>query len=139
MIATWLAGKLSGIIIFCIACLSIILIPAVIVQTVRINGISFFGWYAVDGYKPMFERDEKDLVTYRNNQAALQNGLNICNTSVDNIAKAGKMMTDIAQELADQAKQSAEQLRGNISALQSIKSSDEKCPVADFIIQRGLQ
>lgn len=40
-IAGWLAGKVSGLIIFCLACLGAILIPVTIYQTVQIYGAGF--------------------------------------------------------------------------------------------------
>lgn len=112
---------------------------AATVQTVRINGISVFGMYAVQGYKPLLDQADKDLGTYRANQATLQNGLNICNTSVENLGKLGDKVTKLTQQLVDMARQQAEGLRGNIAAIQSIKSSDEKCPVANSILERGFQ
>lgn len=41
MIAAWLAGKLSGMIIFVLACFGAILIPVTIYQTVQIYGAGF--------------------------------------------------------------------------------------------------
>jgi len=140
MIATWLAGKLSGLIIFLIACLSIILVPVSAIQTVRLNGISVFGWYAVHGYKPMWEADERDLVTLRDNQQTLKTGLNACNAGVDATKAAGNAMRDAANALIAAAAANANSLKGNIAAIAAVKASPtETCPVADSIIKKGFQ
>lgn len=139
MIATWLAGKVSGIIIFAIACLSIILLPVAIVQTIRINGVSFLGWYAIDGYKPLYEKFKDENGTLRSNNAALDHGLNTCNASVDGIAKAGKALTDATSALVSQLRAENARLASNIAAIKGIKSTNEQCPVADAILTRGFQ
>ena len=77
MIAAWLASAVGKIIVFGLAILGLILIPAMVIQTIRLNGISVFGWYAVSGYKPMYEADEKallDVTTLRANNASLSHG-----------------------------------------------------------------
>lgn len=138
MIATWLAGKVSGIIIFLIACLSIVLIPAVIVQTVRLNGISVFGWYAVDGYKPMYEKLLfKDNILL-GNVSALQGGLDRCNVSVTGLAAAGKTMTAAAQALVDARLKEQEAFGKAISKVGAIKPTDAKCPSVDNIFNTGF-
>ena len=140
MIATWLTGKVSGLIIFCIACISIILLPIAVIQTVRINGFAPFGWFTVfDGYKPQLELALKENVTLRSNNSALDHGLQTCNASVDGIAKAGKALTDATNALVAQLWAENVQLAANIAAIKGIKSTNEKCPVADSIITRGFQ
>jgi hypothetical protein len=140
VIAGWLAGKASGIIIFCIACLSIILLPVAVIQTVRINGFAPFGWFTVfEGYKPKLELTLKENATLRSNNAALDNGLKTCNASVDGIAIAGKALTDATNTIVAQKKRERAQLASNIAAMKGVKSSNEKCPVADSIITRGFQ
>ena len=47
----WLASKLTAPILLA---LSVLLAAGMVVQTVRLDGVSFFGWYAIDGYKPMY-------------------------------------------------------------------------------------
>lgn len=139
MIAAWLAGKVSGIIIFCVACLSVVLLPAVIIQTVRINGISVFGWYAVDGYKPMLAAEKAKATILESNQITLKSAVTACNSSIDLYAQAGKRMEAAAKQYADAAKALEDQLKTNIAAIRSIKSTDEKCPTADVILRAGLR
>lgn len=121
------------------AALAIIFLLCSVAQTVRINGISVFGLYAVKGYKPMWEADEKDLVTLRGNQLVLSNGLLTCNASVSALKVAGDQVTAAAQKLVDAANAAQQRLKDNISAMKAIKSSDEKCPVAESILMRGFQ
>lgn len=139
MIAAWLAGKVSGIIIFCLACLGVILIPAMIVQTVRINGVSVFGWYAIQGYKPLYEADEKALTTLRGNNAALDHGLTVCNGSIDALKIAGDHLAASTNALIQEMEKNNATLLTNIAALKRIKSSEEKCPVADTILTAGFR
>lgn len=139
MIATWLADKVWGIVIFCVACLSVILLPALVVQTVRINGITILGWSITDGYKPLYEKDEAALVTLRGNNAALSDGIKVCNASVDQLHAAGAKATADAQAaIADREKDAAAYL-ANIAALKKIKSTNEKCPVGDSILNGAFQ
>jgi hypothetical protein len=49
MIAAWLAGKPMQIAVLTLAALAILALPALAVQTVRLDGISFFGWHLVEG------------------------------------------------------------------------------------------
>lgn len=121
------------------AVLAVIFLLCATVQTVRINGISVFGLYALKGYKPMYEADERDLVTLRNNQKALSDGLLTCNASVDALKVAGDKMSAAAQKLVDAAGVVQTQLKGNIAAMKAIKSSDEKCPVGESILLRAFQ
>ncbi len=139
MIAAWLAGKASGMIIFCVACLSVILLPMVIVQTVRIDGLDLGGWYAVKGYKPLYEGLLIENGTLRNNNDVLDRGLKTCNASVDGIAAAGKALTNATAALIAQARAGSQQLVSNAAAIKAIKSTNEKCPVADAILTRGFQ
>lgn len=139
MIAAWLAGKASGIIIFCVACLSVILLPMLVVQTVRIDGLDLGGWYAVKGYKPLYEAALVDANTLRSNNAALDHGLNTCNASVDTLKKVGDALAANAQKLIDAANKLASRANSNAAAVAAIKSTDAKCPSASAIIDRGFQ
>lgn len=121
------------------AALAILFLLAATVQTVRINGISFFGWYAVSGYKPMWENDERDLITARANQEDLKRGLNTCSASISTMHDLGVQVTAAAQKLVDAANANANQLKGNIAAMKAIKSSGEVCPVAETILMRAFQ
>lgn len=121
------------------AALAIILLLCASVQTVRINGISVFGLYAVKGYKPMWEQDEKDLSTLRDNQKALSAGLMTCNTSVSAMHDLGVQVSAATQKLVDVANGNAQQLQNNVAAIKAIKSSSEKCPVAESILMRAFQ
>lgn len=139
MISSWLAGKISGIIIFCVACLSVILLPMMVVQTVRIDGLDLGGWYAVKGYKPLYEAALVDVTTLRGNNAALDHGLSTCNASVDALKKAGDLFTANAQKLIDAANGLASRANANAAAVHAIKATDAKCPSAGAIIDRGFQ
>jgi hypothetical protein len=121
------------------AVLAVIFLLCAVVQTVRINGVSVFGLYAINGYKPMWEKDEQDLVTLRDNQKALSAGLLTCSTSVSAMHDIGVKLTDAAQKLVDAANTNAQQLQNNVAAIKAIKSSGEKCPVAESILMRAFQ
>lgn len=136
MIEAWLANKLAAPILLGLA---ILLAVGLVVQTVRINGISFFGLYAVDGYKPMYQRAALDIGTLRTNQENLVYAVKICNASVDGLKSAGDLLTAKAQGLADIAKGLQGQLTNNIAAMRAIQSTGEKCPVADAILMRAFQ
>lgn len=141
-----LTGKISGIIIFCIACLSIILLPIAIVQTVRLNGVTFLGWHIVDGaiaardiaYQAR-DKAESDLRTSQGNQTRLEAGLKQCNGSIDNLAKTGVAITAAADKLIAAAAKGQTVIKGNIDAIRAIQSTGEKCPAADAILSRGFQ
>ncbi len=80
-----------------------------------------------------------DLATAKANSATLGKAVDQCNASVDGIAKAGKTLTDAAQHLIDQANADRAKYTAAINAFNAIKSSDEKCPVAQSIIERAFQ
>lgn len=79
------------------------------------------------------------VATEKGELATLQHGLDTCNTSVAGIAVAGKKLTDAAQQLVDQANANRAKATAAIAAIGAIKSSDEKCPVAQSIIERAFQ
>lgn len=139
MIATWLAGKVSGIVIFCIACLSIVLVPALAIETVRLNGISILGWYAVDGYKPLYEKLLQQQPTLLANNATLKQEVKTCNAHVDSLAKAGQAQTAATQDAVNKAAAAQSSLVQARAALAKIKASNEQCPVADSMLKGAFQ
>lgn len=139
MIAGWLANKALGMLIFCIACLAPFLLVGMIVQTVRIDGLDLGGLYLVQGYKAEAASAEHDLDTLRSNQASLRHGLDVCNTSVDSIAKAAGMMTANAKALIDAAAPLRSAAAGAVKVINAIKSTRETCPTADSIFTEGFR
>ena len=146
MIAGWLAGKLSGILIFCVACTAPFLLIGCIVFAVQLHGISLFGWHIVDGAihgREIAEqaRDDalKDLGIAHGNITNLESGLAQCNASVDKLAANGARMVSVAQQMIDTANGLRGSLAANVAAIRGIKSTDEKCPVADTIIRQAFQ
>lgn len=138
MIAGWLAGKVSGIIIFILACLSIPLFIGMTVQAVRIDGLDLGGWYAVKGYKALYAADEANLVTLRSNQAVLSDGLKTCNASVDALSTAGKRMSDAADRLVAAAAPLLNQSQRAAAAVAAIKATGATCPSVSAIIATGF-
>ena len=139
MIAGWLAGKVSGIIIFCVACLSVVLLPMLIVQTIRIDGLDLAGWYVVKGYKPLYEAVSRNNDILKANQVTLQAGLDTCNASVKAAKLAGDKRVSAAQALIAEANKKRDKDDATIAAMRRILSSKEVCAVADTIITTGLQ
>lgn len=139
MIAAWLSGKISGLIIFCLACLSVVLLPMLVVQTVRIDGFDLAGWYVVKGFRPLYLQDENDLKTLRTNQDTLKAGIATCNGSVDALKKIGDARVADAQSKIAAAEGRALSLQAIIIKLENIKSTNEVCPVADQILRAGFQ
>lgn len=151
MIASWLAGKLSGIIIFCMACLMPICAIGWAVEGVELHGIHipFPIWgpiNLVDG--AIGARDAavtarnkalSDLGTARGNESRLSAGLDQCNASVEKLGAAGKLMVSTAQDMIDKAAALQKSNAAGLAAMAAIKSTDEKCPVALSILQAGLQ
>lgn len=109
------------------------------IQTVRINGVSLFGWYAVDGYKPLYEAALLDNSTLKTSVSNLDTGLKTCNASVAGMKSASDRLTAQANHLIEIANGIQAKLNGNIAALRAVKSSDEKCPVADMILEKAFQ
>lgn len=138
-IGGWLAGKVSGIIIFILACLSIPFFVGMVVQTVRIDGLDLGGWYAITGYKTALATDETALVTLRGNNTVLDAGLKKCNGGVTDVADAAKALHEATAALVAAKEALADQNKKNIAAINAIKSSGEKCPVAESILNAGFQ
>lgn len=98
MILEWLTGKIAGPLFLALA---IILGIGLTVQTVRINGVSIFGWYAIDGYKPALAVAQKANTTYANNEQLLKRGIDDCNGSVELARAAGIKLGRDAQAAVD--------------------------------------
>jgi hypothetical protein len=79
-----------------------------------------------------------NLATARGNETTLTSAVKACNLSVDDIKNAGDKLTAEAQALVDELNLERAKYATAITAVQSIKSTDEKCPVADAIIQAGF-
>ena len=158
MIAGWLAGKLSGIIIFVMACLMPITAIGWGYEAVKLHGIGFtgpFGIHVVLAHGAILDRDNaikdkataetardaalRDLATAHKSISNLEGGLGQCNDSIAKLAKTGNAIQDAASKLAALAAKGQDQLKGNLAAVQAIQSTAEKCPAADAIVTRGFQ
>lgn len=156
MIEGWLAGKLSGIIIFAVACTAPFLLVFWIWEAVELHGIEIplplFGHielvHGAIADKVMAEqardkanaaRDKAlaDLVTSQGNEATLKAGLKTCNDSVADLKKKGEAQQAKAQAAVDAALKAQKGMQSRIAALESIKPTDEKCAVVDQIFTVG--
>lgn len=146
MIAGWLAGKISGLIIFAIACLSIPLAIAAGIQTVRLDGISLFGWHLVDGaiyaeQQAEHARDRalQDLGVCHTNVKTLQASIDLQNGHIkdlgDKTAAAGAK-ADAALKDAATKSQQLTQLAQKILAA---KAGADQCKSADALILESVQ
>lgn len=138
MIAEILAKKIWGILIFCIACLSIVLIPAIIIQSVRLNGFSILGWEWSEGYRPLALRLERENTKLVANNLVISNGLDKCNLGVVELAKARKDFQTEAQNLVNERLRLQQEYRDRISRVNAIKPTDAKCPSVDNIFNVGF-
>ena len=150
MIATWLAGKLSGLIIFVIACTAPFLLVGFLWEAIALHGIEipFPIWgpfhlvvgalHARDLAYQARDKALRDLGISQGNVTRLQAGINICNASVDTMKTEGDKRAKAAQDQIDAAVKLAKQLGANLSAVAAIKSSAEACPVADAILHAGF-
>lgn len=81
-----------------------------------------------------------DLATARANTITLGNAVKACNASVDGIKIASDKLTASTQAAIDELESSRTKSQATwTAALNAIKSTDEKCPTADAIIQAGVQ
>jgi hypothetical protein len=118
----WLANFLKNNLVAPLALAGCLLFAvAAGVQTVRINGISFFGWYAVDGYKPMYEAAARDNATLKGNQAILQKGVKTCNASIDAARVWGLQHGAEVQAAVDAQNAREEAAQAEQSRLRAIK------------------
>lgn len=146
MIATWLTGKLSGIIIFVLACLSIPLGIAAGVQTVRLDGISLFGWHLIDGAIYAEQQAEsardaalKDLGTCQSNERTLQASIAMQNGAIHDLgiktteaeAKANAALDDVAAK--------SKQMAALEQKIMAAKPGADQCKSADALILENLQ
>lgn len=145
MIEEWLANKTIQIVAGVLALLGVVCTPVAIVQTVRLDGVSLFGWHLVDGALSARDaanaaRDQAvhDRDVWKGNADRLGSGLDRCNASVDSLAAAGQRMQAAAQALVDQRLKEAKQFADRISAVGNVKSTGENCPVVDQIFSTGF-
>lgn len=98
MIASWLANKLAAPILLAL-CVAIGI--GLAVQTVRLNGVSFFGFYAIDGYKPMYAavvaKDAADDIA--RSKAALKLAQDQQKAMADNDAKWAAIVAQMSKNL----------------------------------------
>lgn len=137
-IATLLAKKIWGILIFCFACLSIVLLPVSIVQSIRLNGLGFLGWEISEGYKPMAQRLERENVKLVANNLVLSNGLDKCNIGVKSLEVARQTFVREAQNLVNERLRLQEEYRQRIARVNGIKATDAMCPTVDNIFTTGF-
>lgn len=138
MIQGWMASKIWGIVIFCVACLSVVLLPVAIVQSVRLNGFSLLGWEITEGYKPMAERLGRENGTLIRNNLVISNGLDKCNLGVTELKTARLAFQNEAQKLVDERLRLQKEFNTRISRVNALRPTDAKCPTIDTIFSTGF-
>lgn len=154
MIATWLAGKISGLIIFCIACLAPILLVGWIWEAVLLHGIGFtvpvFGWHVTLAHGAIEDRDnafrarddalgklkisESNLATCRGNEGRLQSAINVQNDHVKALADETAAANARAAAALAKAKQSREKAETTATQILNTKPGADLCQSADALI-----
>lgn len=109
------------------------------IQTVRINGVSILGWYAVDGYKPLYEAALLDNSSLKNSVGNLSHGLDVCNASITSLKTASDALNKATQALIEQRLKEAELFQSRINAVMALKSTGAKCPSVDTIYETGFK
>jgi hypothetical protein len=146
MIAGWLAGKVSGLIIFCVACLAIPLAIGLGIQTVRLDGVSLFGWHVIDGalYEKQQAVQARDLAL--KNYGICQGNEQKLNASI--IEQNAKILilgraTANAQAAADEALKAAQtrttQLQAAEARILAAKPGADQCKSADTLILESVK
>lgn len=138
MIASWLASKLWGLVIFAIACLSVVLLPALIVQSVRLNGFSVLGWEWSEGFRPIALRLERENVKLVANNLVISDGLNKCNIGVKGLEAARLSFQSEAQKLVDERLRLQKEYASRIARVNAIKPTHAVCPTVDAIYNAGF-
>ncbi len=161
MVQTWLAGKISGIAIFVLACLMPICAVGWAWEGVALHGLSvpapsgfpLYGPYVlVDGaigardraiaarQVALGERDaaRKDRDRWKGNAQRLGAGLDRCNDSVTDLAVKGKAREAAAQAKVDGLLAKMQGYRNRIAALDRIQPSNAVCPSVDNIFRTGF-
>lgn len=111
-----------------------------LIGALALLGVGFGGGFALDNKLTdnKIAQLSGDLATANGNAATLGNAVKACNASVDGIKAAGDKLTAAAQSLVDELNRERATYAKGIAAAQAIKSTDEKCPVADAIMQAGF-
>lgn len=138
MIASWLSGKISIVVLFAVACLSVILLPALVVQSVRLNGFSILGWEWSEGYRPIALRLERENSKLVANNLVISNGLDKCNIGVKGLETARLSFQSEAQKLADEHLHLQKSYAARIAQVSTIKPTGAMCETADAIINVGF-
>lgn len=131
-ILDWFMTKVGVLIL---AVLVVLLAAGLTIQTVRINGISLFGWYAVDGYKPLYEAADRANTTLRTNATTLQSGLDACNASVNDWKAEGDKATAAANAKIRALEAQLAAIKTARGRLASVPGSNAVCPSVDAIFE----
>jgi hypothetical protein len=120
----WLTNFLANKIVAPLALAGCLILAVVAgVQTVRINGVSIFGWYAVDGYKPMYEAAARDNSTLKTNQAALKAAIKDRNAQITALNKQSEALRANIKVLSARYQDDTKTLQSRLAALAAAKPS----------------
>ena len=137
-IAKWAASKIVVIAVIVLALAGVIFTPVAIYQAFEINGYQIL-WWGAPGLKAKLATAQSDLKLSRDNTSMLKGGLDQCNASVLDLKAKGNKATAESQKRIAALEGDNKKLAANIAAMKAIRSTGEKCPVADQIMRRPFQ
>jgi hypothetical protein len=136
----FVAGLAGRSLMIVLALAAIIAVPAAVVQTVRLDGISIFGWQVVDGFKPEADRLRSENATLSQNAGAYRDGLQSCNAGIERLRSASDDATKSAEAALNAARENGRELESKAVAILAKRNSDsDACAAADRLILGSLK
>lgn len=139
-------AALAKVIILVLAFLSLIAIPAAIVQTVRLDGISLFGWHIVDGAlqaatdsQNAAAAAQKSLGTCQANRTTLQASIDQQNTQIQALGQASATAQARAAQALAAAQAKANVANAREAQIMAAKPGADLCRSADALILENVQ
>jgi hypothetical protein len=128
MIQTWLANKVFGLVVFALACAAVVAVPVAIVQTVRLDGVSFLGFHLIDGAisarDAAFQARDKalgDLATSRANVATLEAAVAKQNAKLRALNDETKRKQGLADAELDRVKRERAGLAAQLAHMANVR------------------
>jgi hypothetical protein len=139
MLSAWLAGKTVRIVVFLLAALAVPALPALAIQTARLNGISFFGWHLVQGALDARDAARRQADACNAAGAALNDALVRQNARIEALGKASaaaqaRARTALSQARTQNAKAAAAQAR-----ILAARPGGDLCQSADALILESVK
>lgn len=141
MIAAWLTNKALTIVLVICAILGVIMTPVAAIQTVRLDGVSLFGWHLIDGAlhgrdvaNAARDRALSDLHTCHDNTKGLQASIDAQNAEILKMGADSDAATKRAADALAKAMAGRSAAKDALARIAAAMPGADACKSADALI-----